>query len=143
MIGTSYWLLFWTAFGAATILPFYSEVLLVGMVSRGYDPLWLWVAATAGNTLGAVVNWVLGRWLAHYSDRRWFPVRAKDLERAQGWFHKYGEWTLLLAWLPVGGDALTFVAGIMKVRLPTFLVLVALGKGARYLVVIFTALQIW
>ncbi len=135
--------MFWTAFGAATILPFYSEVLLVGLVAKGMDPVHLWLAATSGNTLGAVVNWALGWWLARHAGHRWFPVREKDLARAQGWFHRYGEWTLLFAWLPIGGDALTFVAGIMKVRLPVFLVLVALGKGARYLVVIFTALQVW
>ena len=139
----SYWLLFWTAFGAATILPFYSEVLLVGMVARGFDPAWLWFAATTGNTLGALVNWALGRWLARHAGHRWFPVREKDMARAQAWFQKYGEWTLLLAWLPIGGDALTFVAGIMKVSMPVFLLLVAVGKGARFLVVIFTALQIW
>lgn len=133
---SAYLLLFVTAFGAATLLPFYSEVLLVAQLHQGLDPTLLWLSATAGNTLGAVANWVLGLYLTHYVDRRWFPVRRKELDRAQRWFQRYGSWTLLFSWAPVGGDALTVVAGIMKVRLWLFLVLVTLGKGARYAVVI-------
>jgi membrane protein YqaA with SNARE-associated domain len=93
-----------------------------------------------GNTLGAVVNWLLGRWLLAYADRRWFPFKAQQLKRAQGWFNRYGSWTLLLSWMPVGGDALTFVAGMMRVRFSLFLLLVAIGKGLRYwLLVLLTA----
>ena len=69
---SAYLLLFATAFGAATLLPFYSEVLLVAQLKRGLDPMLLWLFATAGNTLGAVVNWVIGWHLTHYVDRRWF-----------------------------------------------------------------------
>lgn len=136
---SAYLLLFATAFGAATLLPFYSEVLLVAQLKRGLDPMLLWLFATAGNTLGAVVNWVIGWHLTHYVDRRWFPVRQQALDRAQRWFQRYGTWTLLFSWAPVGGDALTVVAGIMKVRLWLFLPLVTLGKGARYAAVILAA----
>ncbi|ORE86358.1 hypothetical protein ATO7_13713 [Oceanococcus atlanticus] len=136
---SAYLLLFATAFGAATLLPFYSEVLLVAQLNRGLDPMLLWLFATAGNTLGAVVNWVIGWHLTHYVDRRWFPVRQQALDRAQRWFQRYGTWTLLFSWAPVGGDALTVVAGIMKVRLWLFLPLVTLGKGARYAAVILAA----
>lgn len=133
---SAYFLLFATAFGAATLLPFYSEVLLVAQLQRGLDPTLLWLFATAGNTLGAVVNWLIGWHLTHYVGRRWFPVRQSDLDRAQRWFQRYGTWTLLFSWAPVGGDALTVVAGVMKVRLWIFLILVTLGKGARYAAVI-------
>lgn len=136
---SAYLLLFATAFGAATLLPFYSEVLLVAQLNRGLDPMLLWLFATAGNTLGAVVNWVIGWHLTHYVDRRWFPVHQQALDRAQRWFQRYGTWTLLFSWAPVGGDALTVVAGIMKVRLWLFLPLVTLGKGARYAAVILAA----
>lgn len=129
---SAYVLLFLTAFGAATLLPFYSEVLLVAQLRQGLDPALLWFSATAGNTLGAVVNWGIGWHLTQYVDRRWFPVRKVDLERAQRWFQRYGSWTLLFSWAPLGGDALTVVAGVMKVRFWVFLPLVALGKGARY-----------
>ena len=132
----SYALLFSSAFLAATIFPFYSEVILTSLLYDGFSPLWLWLVATLGNTLGAVVNWALGKYLLHYSDRRWFPFKAASLQRYQHWFQRYGKWSLLLAWLPIGGDALTFIAGTMKVRLLTLVLLTAIGKGIRYLVVI-------
>ena len=137
-----YALLFAVAFGAASVLPFYSEPLLVGMVVlTRYDVILLWLAATAGNTGGAVLNWWLARYLRHWQDRPWFPVKVRHLERAERWFRRYGVWSLLLAWAPIGGDALTVIAGLMRVRLLTFLVLVGLGKGARYALVIWTTLS--
>jgi membrane protein YqaA with SNARE-associated domain len=137
---SSYLLLFATALGAATILPFYSEVLLISQIRNGLDPLGLWIAATAGNTLGAVVNWLIARYFIRYADRPWFPIREKSLQRSQGWFRKYGSWTLLLSWMPIGGDALTFVAGMMRVPIWVFLPLVALGKGLRYAVVVYASM---
>jgi membrane protein YqaA with SNARE-associated domain len=133
---TEYLALFGVAFAAATVLPFYSEVAVTGMVLNGSDPWLVWAWATAGNTLGALLNYLLARYLLHYQDRKWFPVSQDQLAGSQRWFNRYGVWSLLLAWAPVGGDALTFVAGIMKVRLATFLLLVALGKGARYAAII-------
>jgi membrane protein YqaA with SNARE-associated domain len=128
--------LFTAAFAAATLLPFYSEVALAGLQAAGYDPLALWLWATAGNTLGAAVNWAIGRWLMHFKERRWFPFKPRQIAVAQRWFQRWGVWSLLLAWLPVGGDALTFIAGIMRVRFDLFLVLTAIGKGARYAVLL-------
>ena len=97
--------LFGSAFLAATILPFYSEVLLFVLLRQGGDPVWLVATATLGNTLGAVVNWVLGRYLLHFRDRRWFYFSRDQIDKAQRWFQRFGYWTLLLAWMPVGGDA--------------------------------------
>ncbi len=133
----SAWMLFGSAFLAATILPFYSEVVLFALLRQGGDPLFLLVVATVGNTLGSVVNWWLGLYLLRFQNRRWFYFSPAQIARAQAWFQRYGVWTLLLAWMPVGGDPLTLVAGIMKVRLGIFLVLVALGKGLRYVAVIY------
>lgn len=128
--------LFGVAFLAATILPAYSEVMFAGLLAAGYDPLPLWAWATAGNTLGAALNWLLGRYLLHFRDRRWFPFRGDNLKRSQAWFQRFGVWSLLLAWLPVGGDALTFIAGIMRVNFPVFLALTGIGKGARYAILL-------
>ncbi|QDU65228.1 YqaA family protein [Engelhardtia mirabilis] len=128
--------LFAVSFLAATILPFYSEIALVVLAVEGYDPVLLWLAATAGNTLGAVFNWALARYLLRFQDRRWFPFGADRLGRAQAWFERYGTWSLLLAWAPIGGDALTFVAGLMKTPIVRFLILVGIGKGCRYAVVL-------
>ena len=133
----AYTLLFLSAFGAATLLPFYSEIAYVAMLEQGFAPFWVWLVATAGNSLGAVVNWILGRYLTRFEDRRWFPFKPDSLHRSQAWFQKYGVWSLLLAWLPIAGDALTFVAGVMRVNFSLFFILVAIGKGARYAVVYF------
>jgi len=135
----SYLLLFGSAFLAATILPFYSEVVLFALLREGGDPLLLVLIATLGNTLGAVVNWVLGLYLLHFRDRRWFYFSQSQIDRAQRWFQRYGFWSLLLAWMPIGGDALTLIAGIMKVRLWIFLLLVATGKALRYISVVYFA----
>ena len=134
---TSYLLLFGSAFLAATILPFYSEVFLFALLREGGDPFALVIVATLGNTLGAVVNWVLGLYLLHFQDRRWFYFSRTQIDKAQRWFQRYGFWSLLLAWMPVGGDALTLIAGIMKVRLWLFLLLVGTGKALRYLSVVY------
>lgn len=133
---SQYLLMFAVAFGAATLLPFYSEILLVAQLRDGLSPAWLWLAATTGNTLGAGINWWMGMKLSQYSDRRWFPARKVDLIRAQNWFMRYGKWTLLMSWMPIGGDALTVVGGIMRIPATPFFILVAIGKGARYAAVI-------
>lgn len=126
-------LLFSSAFLSATLLPGTSEVYLFALLKQGGDPWLLVLVATLGNTLGAVVNWLLGLYLLHFQQRRWFYFSPQQIERAQRWFQRYGFWSLLLAWLPVVGDGLTLIAGVMKVRLWVFLPLVAMGKGLRYL----------
>lgn len=77
--------------------------------------------------------------MLHFQDRKWFYFSKTQIDKAQRWFRRYGVWTLLFAWLPVGGDALTLIAGIMRVRLGIFLVLVGLGKGLRYISVVYVA----
>ena len=86
--------------------------------------------------MGAAVNWGLGRYMLHFEDRRWFPFKRDKLRRVQERFQRFGVWSLLFAWLPVGGDALTFVAGVMRVRFDLFLLLTGIGKGARYAVLL-------
>jgi membrane protein YqaA with SNARE-associated domain len=136
---SAYVSLFAASFIAATFIPFYSEFAVLGMVALDKSPELVLAIATLGNTFGAAVNWVLGRFFLHYRERRWFPIGGQHLERAQRWFQRYGVWSLLLAWLPIGGDALTFVAGVMRVRFGIFFILTAIGKGARYAAVIYTA----
>lgn len=132
----SYLLLFFSAFAAATILPFYSEVTLVYLLQAGGAPLLLWAIATTGNTLGSAVNWLLGRFAAGSVGKPWFPFSEENVAKGERWFQRYGVWSLLLAWMPVGGDAITAVAGFLRVRFGLFLLLVAIGKGARYAAVI-------
>lgn len=131
--------LFLSGFIAATLFPASSEVLLVVLQQQGYVPLFLWLAATTGNTLGSCVNWYLGRELLRFQHKTWFPFSEVQLRAAQQRFSRYGIWTLLLAWLPVVGDPLTLVASVLRVRFVHFLLLVAVGKGARYLVLLWLA----
>lgn len=132
----SYFILFVSALGAATILPFSSEATLLIMLHQSLDVYGLWLVATLGNTLGSIINWVLGRFLLRYQHEKWFPVSQKNIDRSQRWFQKYGVWSLLMSWLPIVGDGLTLTAGFLKVKFPIFLLLTAIGKGARYAVVI-------
>ncbi len=134
-------ILFISAFLAATILPFYSEVVLFAYLQQGINPYSLIAVAAVGNTLGGAVNWVLGVYIQRFKDRRWFYFSEKQIVRAQDWFQRYGTWTLLLAWLPIGGDALTLIAGIMRVRFGFFILLVGIGKTMRYIFVV--ALNGW
>lgn len=128
------------SFLAATILPGSSEILLATLVvARPAESISLFVVATVGNTLGAALNWALGRWLLHYAGRRWFPVSERGLALATSWFNRYGSWSLLFSWLPVVGDPLTVVAGVLRVNLYIFLLLVVIGKAARYVAVLWGA----
>lgn len=136
--------MFGAAFLAATLLPFYSEFLVVGLVvDRPDEWVWIWLVATLGNTLGSAVNWVLGRYLLRFQDHKWFPFKSDGLSRSQQWFQRYGVWSLLMAWAPIGGDALTFLAGVMRVPFALFWVLTFAGKAARYLVVIGVTQAVW
>ena len=127
--------LFLAAFVAATILPAQSEAVLAALLISGAYPPWLLlVVASIGNVLGAAVNWLLGRSVERFSERRWFPVGPASLARAQGWYRRYGRWSLLLSWAPIVGDALTVAAGVMREPFLTFLLLVTIAKVGRYLV---------
>ncbi|MFM2481658.1 YqaA family protein [Celerinatantimonas sp. YJH-8] len=135
----SYIVLFSASFLAATILPFYSEVVLYALIQKGHPSWLLVVIATIGNTLGSVVNWYLGKYLLRFKHRRWFYFKDQQIIKMQYWFQRYGQWSLLFAWLPIGGDVLTLIAGIMKVRLSIFLLLVGLGKSIRYIGIVYLA----
>ncbi|MDO6584213.1 YqaA family protein [Salipiger sp. 1_MG-2023] len=125
--------LFLAAFGAATILPFQSEVVFVGLQLGNAAPVLLIVlVASIGNVLGAVVNYYLGLWLEHFRHRRWFPITEAQLEKAQRIYARWGVWTLLMSWAPLG-DAFTVLAGVMRTNLVLFTLLVTLAKTGRYI----------
>lgn len=139
---TVYGGLFLAAFIAATIFPFQSELALVGLlVVDDYSVTLLIMVASIGNTLGAVVNWLLGRGVNSFRDRRWFPVKPAQLDKAVSWYQRYGQWSLLLSWAPFIGDPLTVAAGVLRESFWMFLLLVAIAKTGRYLVVAAVTLQ--
>ncbi|MBD8494469.1 DedA family protein [Pseudomonas syringae] len=140
---TSYLGLFFAAFGAATLLPMQSEAVLVGMLVSGHYLAWLlWLVATLGNVLGAMLNWLMGRSVERLRHKRWFPVSEKRLAQGRRHYARYGYGSLLLSWVPVIGDALTVVAGVMAEPLWRFTLIVALAKGLRYLVVMLIAFNV-
>lgn len=126
--------LFLTALAAATLLPMQSEAVLVGLLLADYPPWLLITVASVGNVLGSAVNWLLGRGIERFRDRDWFPASEAALDRAQDWYRRYGRWSLLLSWAPVIGDPLTVVAGMLREPFPIFLLLVAVAKIGRYLI---------
>lgn len=137
----TYLSLFAAAFAAATLLPMQSEALLA---YHALTPdLWLLgliVVATLGNVLGSVVNWYCGRFLRRYQDRRWFPVSRAALHRAEARYYRYGRWSLLASWVPIIGDPLTVIAGVLREPLLSFVLIVTVAKAARYFVVVAAAL---
>ena len=127
--------LFAVAFVAATILPAQSEAALVALLIVGeQSPVLLVIVATIGNVLGSVTNWLLGHWVEHYRHQRWFPVSDQALDRATGWYRRWGRWSLLLSWAPIGGDALAVAAGVLREPIWSFLLLVTIAKAGRYIV---------
>ncbi|MGN0920854.1 MAG: YqaA family protein [Cellvibrio sp.] len=125
--------LFVVAFVAATLLPAQSELVLAGMIASEAAPVvWLVLVATLGNVLGSCVNWALGRYLESFRSRRWFPFNDEQINKAQTFYHRYGRWSLLLSWVPIIGDPLTLIAGVMREKLTAFIVLVTVAKFVRY-----------
>ncbi|WP_457790777.1 YqaA family protein [Pseudomonas sp. PL-6] len=127
--------LFVAAFGAATLLPMQSETVLVGLLLAAEQPTaLLLLVATTGNVLGSAANWLLGRYIEHLRHRRWFQVPEDKLQRARQAYHRYGRWSLLLSWVPIIGDPLCVIAGVLREPFWSFLLIVLVAKAGRYLV---------
>ncbi len=131
--------LFGVSFLAATFLPLASEWLLVALVARDIDLTMLVITATAGNTLGAVTTWAIGMWGGVWVMRKILRISDKEQGRAELWYARWGCWSLLLSWVPVVGDPLCLVGGLLKIPLVRFFLLVVTGKAARYVIVVWTA----
>ena len=134
----SYFQLLIISFLAATILPLSSELVLSTMLlTDSFDKYLLLVVASFGNIFGSSVNWYLGKKILIFKDRKWFPVNEKQIAKSEMYFKKYGIWSLLLAWVPIIGDPLTVIAGILRINFFTFLLLVSISKTSRYIFLIF------
>ena len=134
----SYFQLLIISFLAATILPLSSELVLSTMLlTESFDKYLLLVVASFGNIFGSSVNWYLGKKILIFKDKKWFPVNEKQIAKSEMYFKKYGIWSLLLSWVPIIGDPLTVIAGILKINFFTFLLLVSISKTSRYIFLIF------
>ena len=107
------------------------------LLTGSFDKYLLLVVASFGNILGSSVNWYLGKKILIFKDKRWFPASERQIAKSEIYFKKYGIWSLLLAWVPVIGDPLTIIAGVLRVRFLTFLTLVSISKLSRYIFLIF------
>ncbi|MCH9814683.1 MAG: DedA family protein [Epsilonproteobacteria bacterium] len=123
--------LFTLSFLAATLLPGGSEALLLYDLSLGYDPFLLIFVATIGNTLGSLVNYWIGLKGVDYLITKKY-LKAQQMDRADKLFARYGAFSLLLSWVPIIGDPITFIAGVLKYDIKKFLAIVFLAKGIRY-----------
>lgn len=133
--------LFAAAFLAATILPLSSELVLTALLLNGWSPMLLVAVATAGNLLGALLNYGLGYWASLGLIKRWLRMSEDEFDKAEQRFRKWGVLSLLFAWVPIIGDPLTVMAGILRIRLAWFVLLVGLGKLLRYVVISYLTVQ--
>lgn len=135
--------LFMVAFLSATILPMQSEAVFVGLLLEKSQPVgWLLFTVSLGNVLGSFVNWYLGKYVQRFQHKRWFPVSPTQLAKATRWYQRYGKWSLLLSWVPVIGDPLTVIAGVLKEPFIPFVVLVTIAKVSRYVLLAWITLAI-
>ncbi len=132
IVGMTYLNLFLSAFLAATLLPAQSEAMLLYLL--GSHPAWVLIGvASVGNILGSCVNFWLGRNVQRFMHHRFFPFNETQITKAQARYHRYGVYSLLLSWMPIIGDPLTLIAGVMRERFWRFLLLVSIAKTTRYI----------
>jgi membrane protein YqaA with SNARE-associated domain len=133
----SYLFIFLVSFLSATILPLGSEGLLLYYANDAtLSVFYLWIWASLGNTLGGLTNWFLGLYLIRFEHKKWFPMKAPTRQKAERFFNKYGIWSLLFTWLPVVGDGIALVSGMLRTPIWYFLPLVLIGKAARYALIL-------
>ncbi len=126
--------LFALSLAAATILPLSSETVLLYDLYAGYSPFAMWITATAGNVVGAWINYYLGSKGEKYLERKGY-LSAQKIARYKKRFLKYGGWLLWLSWAPLIGDPITMAAGVFGYDMKRFVLIVSLAKGARYALV--------
>ena len=138
-----YIILFTSSFASSTILPGHSEITLIALITqKKYEIFYLVFFASLGNVLGSVLNWYLGLYFLKFKNKKWFPFKENHINKVSKSFLKYGKWSLLLSWVPFIGDALTLVAGMFRVPLHQFIIIVSVAKIGRYIFVSLIALSI-
>ena len=139
-----YVILFASSFSSSKILPGHSELTLTAFITqREYETIYLIIVTSIGNVLGSIVNWYLGLYFIKFKNKKWFPFNEKNMNNSSKWFLKYGKWSLLLSWVPFVGDGLTLIAGVLKVPLYEFVLLVTVAKVTRYVFVAMMAISIF
>lgn len=127
-----YLTLFFVSLISATLFPMGSEAILIYDIKEGYNIYLLLFFATFGNSLGSIINYYLGLKGEEYLAQK-RVINEKYIRISKKYFNKYGFITILFSWLPIIGDSITFVAGILKYDFKKFVVLVIISKLSRYL----------
>jgi membrane protein YqaA with SNARE-associated domain len=117
---------------ASSLIPLGSEWLLVMMLAKGYPPVATVLTATAGNFIGALSTYAIGIYGGRWLIEKVLRISTEQQQRATGYYRKYGSISLFFSWLPVVGDPLCLVGGMLKTPLWLFTVLVLSGKLLRY-----------
>lgn len=134
--------LFLAALLAATVLPLSSEIVLTALLLSGLSPTTLIIVATVGNVMGSLINYALGYWASLAAIKKWLRISELEFARTEQRFIKYGVFSLCFAWVPVVGDLFTVMAGVLRIRLLWFLILVTAGKFGRYALISYTVLHV-
>jgi len=129
-----YWTLFFSALISSTLMPGGSEALLSYLIIDGGNVYMLVAIATLGNVLGSLITYGMGRFLNQTFQNSRFRMNPKHLSTAETWFAKFGQPALIFAWLPIVGDPLCFIAGMMRSHVMLFVLLITIGKFLRYAV---------
>lgn len=126
--------LFIGSFLAATVFPFSSDVLLVGMLLAGGEPVTTVAVATMGNWLGGLTSYWVG-WLGKLEWlERWFRVKAETIARHKAKVERWGAALALMTWLPFVGDLFAIVLGFYKARFVPSALWMFVGKCGRFVV---------
>ncbi|MBT3279951.1 MAG: DedA family protein [Campylobacteraceae bacterium] len=129
-----YTILFFSAFISATLIPFGSEALLIYDIHQGYNVYLLLIVATMGNSLGSILNYFIGLKGEEFLVKKRY-LKEKNILKIKKYFDKYGYLTILFSWLPIIGDPITLMAGVLKYDIRKFIILVIIAKFMRYLVI--------
>jgi len=117
--------------------------LIALITQKKYEVFYLVFFASLGNILGSVLNWYLGLYFLKFKNKKWFPFNENQIKKVSKSFLEYGKWSLLLSWVPFIGDVLTLVAGMFRVPLYQFVVIVSVAKVSRYIFVSLIALNVF
>lgn len=142
MISYGPWGMFLSAFLAGSILPFSSEAIMVALLALGGSPWLLLLTASAGNTLGGVSCYCVGRIASPEWLQRTFRIKDKHMQRARALVSRWGAWMGFLCWVPVLGDAILVTLGIMRSHPLATNVTMLVGRTLRYAVVLLSALGV-
>lgn len=132
----TYLILFISALVSATLIPFGSETLLIYDIKEGYNLALLLFVATMGNSLGSLINYFIGLKGEEFLVGKNY-LKEERILKTKKYFDKYGAVCILFSWLPIIGDPITFIAGVLRYKLSTFIILVVIAKFSRYLFLAF------